>query len=242
MTNDPEAASMGFEDWKKILDDAEERSDFEKHAATMTVAKAPADDPDKLVELLKYSVIDDDSDLREKVFEKLRATMPTLFTDWKDIYESTENNEVKEIARDKMVDGADSVDRLIEIHDTVDDDAQADDEFQKKFTAKAKEILKTEEDCRRIVENYTAESVLFTSAFQQLLGLASTTRGYFDLIVALMEDWKTEDDYINDDLLDETIDKLLSVATQNEIYIMSKLGDDFSDLVEKAEEKLNAQS
>lgn len=237
VTNDPEMASKGFEGWKKILDAADEDSDLEKRAATIVVASAPTDDPDVLIELFQYSVISNDSDLEQSVLAKLQAVTSAAFEKWKSIYESADDNDVKKVALGKMIDGVDSVDKLIAVDEAVDDDDQ-DADFEKLFGPKAKVILSTKETCRRVVENYFAEGLMFATAFGWLLDQAGDTRGCFDLCVSLLDDWKTEDDEVNDELFDKAVSKLLSVASQGEIYIMSKLGDEFGSLSSEARGRL----
>ena len=243
LVNDPELATKGFDDWKRLLTRAESGSEFEKHAASMAIAKAPDNNPVAVDDLLGYDVINDDSDSRAAVLEKLRSILPTYFDGWKSLYENTEDDEVKEIARDKMIEGADSVDRLIEVDEAVDESDQ-DDSFDEKFSSQARRVLVTEEDCRRIVEKFYADNIFFETAFEWLLDNAKTTEQCFDLLTSLIDDWHDESDDVNGELFDKTMEKLLSVATPTELYIMSRLGEDdevFQELGEKAGNKLPSQ-
>ena len=230
-----------FDDWKKILDAAEADSELEKRAASIVVSKAPADDPQAIAELLDYDVINDDDQLQKEVFAKLRSVAASAFGDWKSLYENTEDDDVKDIAREKMIAGIDSLERLKDVADTVDNDEQDDDAFSKPFRVKAKAILVTEEACRNVVKNYTAEGPLFETAFDWLLDAAKTVGDCLDIYISLKDDWKTESDDENDDLLEKTVAKIISIATKSELYIISRLGentDDFDDLSSQAQSKL----
>ena len=239
VVHDPEMAAKNFDELVEILGDAEDDSEFEKYVADLLVAKAPQDDPAKIVGLLEYSLISDDDELRARVFQRLR-TAATTFEVWKDIYESTEDEDAKAIARDGMIDCVGSADMLIELDDAIGDDK--DDEYDERVAPKIATVLRTEAECRIIVDKYYADSVLFEGAFKNLLGLATTMQECLDLFLSLLDEWKTEDDEVSDKLVGLAVDKLLSVATPGEIYITSKLGGEFDVLGERAQSKIDAQS
>ena len=232
--------TKGFDDWKALLDSSE--GDLEKFATVMVIDLV-ANDLDSISELFDYEVIENDSDLTNKALEKLRAVRASS-EDWTSLYENTENDEVKKLALEEMIKKIDSVESLIAVHEAVDEDNR-DNEFDRLFNSKAKEILVTKEACDQIAENYYADDSLFILAFEYLLSQVANTRGLFDLFLSLLDDWEIEGGGSNDELVEKVTEKLLSVATQNEIYIMSKLGDErdeFTGLAEKAEEKLNEVS
>jgi hypothetical protein len=232
----PELAGKGFTGWKAILEAAEEGGDLEKQAAKMTVAQAPVDDPEVLVDLLRISAIENDDELKEAVLEKLRIVSPTFFDKWKTLYENEEEEDIKKIALNKMIEGIDSIERLLEVDNLVSEDDE--DEFEKLVLPKAKLVLVTKEVCRRIMEEYHAEGPLFETAFEFLLDQAEDTHQCFDLVTSLLNDWKDMNDDCNEDLLNKTISKLLTVATPTEVYIMSKLDGEYEELASEAAKKL----
>jgi len=226
----------GFDDWKAILDSSE--GDLEKFAAFMIIDLV-ANDLDSISELLDHSAFENDTDLSNKVLTKLRAVEASS-EDWTSLYENTENDEVKKLALEKMIEKVDSVERLIAVYEAVDGDDQ-DEEFDKFFNPKAREIVVTKEACAKISENYYADDRLFVLAFEYLLNQATGMREYFCLFLSLIDDWEIEGGGSNDELIEKATEKLLSVATPNEIYIMSKLGnehDEFTNLAQEAEKKL----
>ena len=224
----------GFEDWEALLDSSE--GELAKFAATIVIDLAPEGDLESIAGLLSHSAVQSDPDLTEKVLGKLRTAVAS-FDDWVKLYGNAEDDDVKQLALSKLIDGIDSVDRLIAVEEAVQNDDQ-DDAFDKLFKPKAQTILVTDDACRRIVENYYAEGSLFVTAFEWLLGQATDTRGCFDLYVSLLEDWKTEGGETSDMLLEKTTEKMLSVANQTEMLIMSKLSDDFGDLSSEAKSRL----
>ena len=238
ITNDPEVKPKGFEDWKKVLDIAREGSELEKTAASMVIAFVPLDDLDVVEGLLDYPVVENNSDLEEKVLEKLRVVSSAFFDGWKGLYENTENEEVKEIALDKMIEGIDSIERLFIVDEDMVDEDDQDEEYDKKLGPKAKSLLTTEEDCLRVTEKYYAGGIVFSSAVERLLVIRDTTERCLDLFLSLLNEWKDTDGDCNDDLLEKAEDRLLSVATTSEIYILSKLGGEFGEIASKARNKI----
>lgn len=229
--------AKGFGEWERILKRTEDDSDFEKRVAEKVVETAPLDDPEILEGLLGYEVISQSDDLRKSLIEKLKAVPGHHFDSWKDLYESTEEDDVKDICREKMISGADSLERLKEVESAIDADDR-DSDFDEKFGARIREVVVSEADCRPIVEGYTAESVLFAAAFERLLDLSSSTQQCFDLFLSILNDWTDSDGNQQEDLVEKAIDRLLAVATPGEKYIMSKLGNDFGDLGSRAEAAL----
>lgn len=242
LINDPEMSSKGYADWLKVLDEAEEGSDFEIKAAVIVVDKAPTDDPVEVADLLEYSAIDNDSNLKEMILTKLRYISAEYYDKWKKIYENEDNDQsVLDIARDKMVEGITSFEGLAEVDETIREEDE-DDDFNDNFEAKARAILISEEACRYIIDKYYADNSIFEIAAEWLIDRAKTTRECVDLVKAANDDWKMGDGEINSELFDKAIEKLLSVATPDEIHIMASLiGEDFDRLAEEATKKIRTK-
>ena len=229
------------DEWLEVLDEAGDEA-LQKVAVEMAMATTPTDKPAALARLLDNSTIADDDGLTNSILAKLRAITPDVYDDWKDFYGDTENDQAKTIARDKLVEGINSFERLEEVDDLFEDNQDEYDEdetFSAAYETKAKLMLSSEKICRSIVSNYYADSRFFRIAFGYLLSQAENTRQCLDLYQSALDDWHTEGDEADDDRLEEATTKLLAVATPTELYILSKLDEDnFGELGEKAQEKL----
>lgn len=218
-------AQASFEEWKDVLEGSEDGSDFEHVAASMLVGKA-SEDPKILVDVLDFDCIYDDSELREVVLEKLRHTHAS-FGIWKDIH--SERDEVGEVAVEKMIETATTVDELLEVAEMTDGDR--DDETDAKFVEKFKSSFGANEtDCRKVLDDYDEEHVLFSVALKCLLDMAQTAEQCLKIYF--------ETDY-DDDNTDAILDRIFSVATPGECAIIALVAEDGTKLRDRAEEQVS---
>jgi len=247
LTADPTMAGRGYKDWEKLLNEAESGSDFEKKAASIVIDKVDSNNPEAIVNLANYSIIENDENLFARVIEKIHLAVAPV-KKWKEVYENfdgsdsgSSHSQIVNLVLLKMIESITNIEELVEVDGVIDDDNHTD-ETTEKFEAKAQMILVTKEACQRIIDEYYANDDLFGVAADWIIASAKNTKECIDIFFASIEDWKTNsDDGENtvDELIEKASARLVEIASDNELHILSKFPeDDFGDIAKTASRQL----
>ena len=207
------------EEWTELFENADADSPLERFAAGKVVEMT--DTPEALAELACNERISEALEFEPAILAKLRS-LDASFDVWHEVADSYDGT-VGTIAVEKMIETATTLGNMLAAEEKVDED----DGTEEKLILKAESSFAwTDEHCRKVIDEYDDDNVLFSIALKKLTEMATTT----EQCLRVYLEWQLSDE--NNAMV---LGRLLELSTASERVIIALVSEEDSELQEWAQ-------